>query len=585
MRLPRSLHWRIALAYALLVVLALGAVSIYLIRYTSSSYVFGLKERLMQETRLAGLSLSLYLVSDSGGLQAAAERVGAITGSRVTVIAPDGVVLADTWEDPVSMENHADRPEVADALSSGWGEATRHSSTVGRDMLYMAVPARHGDDVVGVVRFALPASDIQAGIGSIVATVALSALAGAALAVVLAYYLARRTTRSVRVVTRAAERMASGDLEHRAEVFSGDEVEVLADAINSMAASLQDMVDGLSAERNKLSAVLETMADGVVVVDRDGRVALINHTAETLLEAKKDSFEGRRFIEVVRDHELQNLVSGAIGSLKQQHGDIELIKDRRSLSVTATPLSGGGASGVLLTLHDQTRAQQIETTRRQLVSNVSHELRSPLASIKAMVETLEEGALEEREVAHDFLQRIHREVNRMSDLTDDILQLFRLESGQAQVRMSRVNLKALVQDVLTQFELRASTKGVALNTDLPGTLPDARGDEQRIRQVLVNLLDNAVKFTEKGGRVTISAEASGSNAVVRVSDTGIGIPREHLPHIFERFYKVERSRRDSGTGLGLAIVKHIVQAHGGEVRVESQEGVGSVFTFTLPIYS
>jgi two-component system phosphate regulon sensor histidine kinase PhoR len=344
------------------------------------------------------------------------------------------------------------------------------------------------------------------------------------------------------------------------------------------------MVDGLSTERNTLSAVLETMADGVVVVDRDGRVTLINHSAEDILGVKAGSSQGRRFIEVVRDHELQGLVSRALSSLQRQHGDIGLLTSRRFLSATATPLSGGDASGVLLTLHDQTRAQQIETTRRELVSNVSHELRSPLASIKAMVETLEEGALEEGEVARDFVQRIHREVDRMSALTDDILQLFRLESGQAQMEMAPVDVRSLVQDVLTQFNPRASGKGVALNVDFPETLPDVKGDEQRILQVLVNLVDNALKFTEKGGRVTISAGVSGDRMVVSVSDTGVGIPREHLPHIFERFYKVERSRRDSGTGLGLAIVKHIVQAHGGEVGVESQEGAGSMFTFTLPIH-
>lgn len=587
MKCPKSLQWRIASTYTLLIFLLLGIVSVYLVNYVRNSYVSGVKERVREETWLTSESLTRYLTPtiDIDGLRVEANRIAKIIGARVTVIAPDGVVLADTWEDPASMENHAYRPEVMAALSGGWGESTRHSATVGQDMLYMAITIESGGSVAGIVRVALPTSEIQAGIGRIVATIALSALVVAALAIVLAYYLAQRTARSVRAVTQGALRVASGDLDYKVEALAGDETEDMAKAFNSMAASLRGMVDGLSAERNMLSAVLETMADGVVVVGRDGRVTLVNHAAETLLGIKEGSSQGRRFIEVVRDHELQGLVSSALSSSQREHGEIRLLTTHRYLSATATPLSGGNASGVLLTLHDQTRAQQIETTRREFVSNVSHELRSPLASIRAMVETLEEGALEEGEVARDFVQRIHREVDRMSALTDDILQLFRLESGQAQMEKAPVDVRALVQEVLARFDQRASAKGVALNMDFPETLPDVKGDEQRIMQVLVNLLDNALKFTEKGGRVTVSAGENGEHVVVSVSDTGIGIPREHIPHIFERFYKVERSRRDSGTGLGLAIVKHIVQAHGGEVGVESQEGVGSVFTFTLPIYA
>jgi two-component system phosphate regulon sensor histidine kinase PhoR len=287
-------------------------------------------------------------------------------------------------------------------------------------------------------------------------------------------------------------------------------------------------------------------------------------------------------METVRDHELQSLVSQSLETGRQQHSEVELVPMRRYVSAVATPLLGGGPPGVLLTLHDLTGIRQVETTRREFVSNVSHELRTPLASLKAMVETLEAGALEEPRVARDFIGRIHREIDRLNSLVGDLLELARLERGQTGLRLSPVDLGPLVDEVRGQFEARATAKAIALEAALPDGLPRVEGEPDRLRQVLVNLLDNALKFTPEGGHIKISASAKGQAVEISVSDTGTGIPAEHLPHIFERFYKVDRSRRDQGIGLGLAIAKHIVLAHGGELRVESQEGRGSTFSFTVP---
>jgi two-component system phosphate regulon sensor histidine kinase PhoR len=325
------------------------------------------------------------------------------------------------------------------------------------------------------------------------------------------------------------------------------------------------------------------MADGVIVVGSNQRIEVLNTAAETLLGLEVQEAVGRRFVEVVRDHDLQRLVSETTSSEQQRYDEIEVLPSHRFLAVISTPLAEDRVTrGALLTLHDLTRFRQVETTRKEFVSNVSHELRSPLASVKAMVETLENGALEERETARDFVTRIHREVDRMSEMINDLLGLSGLESGTRAFDLTTIDLGPVVRDVVKQFHQRAEVKHIDLRMELPQEDVSVTGDPERLRQVLVNLLDNAVRFTPEYGRVTVSIALVPGFAEVNVTDTGVGIPKEHQPYIFERFYKVDRARSDGGTGLGLAIVKNIVQAHGGEVWVDTEEGNGSTFTFTVP---
>jgi len=584
MRLPRSLQWRIALAYTVLILVSMGAVSVYLVNFVRNSYIANLEEHLEKETGLVNETAAEYFRGSPNvaGLQEESERIGELVGVRVTIIAVDGWVLSDTWEDPAVMENHSQRPEVRAALTEGLGRDTRVSATVGEEMLYTAVPIRVDGTVVGVARTAVPTSQIHASVRRIVTVISLSALVVAFLAVALAYYVARRSVRSVHSVAEGARRLSEGDLEYRVEALTSDETQELAHAFNRMAASLREVIQGLSSERNRLSAVLDTMADGIVVIGGEGRIDLMNRTAGEMLGVDVSRAIHGRFMQVIRDHDLHDLVSQSLSTGQQQHKETEILSSRRFLSAIATRLGEDGTPGVLLTLHDLTRFRQVETTRREFVSNVSHEMRSPLASIKVMVETLEDGALEEQPTARDFIQRIHREVDHMADMVNDLLELSRIESGRTVPVLVDLDMRPLVEEVKEQFQERARVKDIAMVASLPESLPHVRGDRERLRQVLVNLLDNALKFTPEQGRVTISASARARDVEFRVSDTGIGIPREHLPHIFERFYKVESSRRDAGTGLGLAIVKHIVQAHGGEVKVESREGIGSTFTFTVP---
>ena len=406
------------------------------------------------------------------------------------------------------------------------------------------------------------------------------ALAGAALGV--SFFLFRRATRSVQAVTEAAHRLADGELDLRVQAPYTPQGRRLADSFNRMASTLKATIQNLSGERNKLSAVLDTMADGVVVVDPGGTVLMANPAAQNMLAVTEAQIIGRRLVEVVRDDQIHRLLADCISTRKSQHGEVELLRPRRFLSVAATPLAEDSSRQVLLMLRDRTGLRLTETSHREFVSNVSHELRNPLASVKAMVETLQDGAIEEIEVARNFLERIRHDTDRMNHLVDDLLELSRLESGQLTLQLGAVDLAVLVAEVKSSFEPRANDLGITLEGPVPEGLPAINADADRLRQVLINLVENALRFTRPQGVITISAAKQPRVVEVLVRDTGVGMSPEHLPHLFERFYKIDRSRRDGGTGLGLAIVKQIVEAHGGQVWAESKEGEGSTFGFTLP---
>ena len=396
----------------------------------------------------------------------------------------------------------------------------------------------------------------------------------------LARTISRRTFDSLHPLTQAMLRLTQGNLDYRLQ--TDNEPKELIDAFNQTAATLRNTIEELSEERNKLSAILDTMADGVVVIEADGRIELMNRAGEEILNANAKTAVGSRFMEAVRDHEIRDVISKALQTKEPQRGDIELLQRRRYLVAIAAPLTQEETSGVLLTLHDLTPIRQVETTRREFVSNVSHELRTPIASIRAMVETLQRGAMEDRQVASDFMERINRDIVRMNDLVSELLELSLLESGQMKLDISSIDLIPFLDEIKQEYQAEAEARQIRLSVEEGIHRPRVIGDRGKVRQILANLLDNALKATPQSGEIGLSAEVQNGSTRINIRDTGTGIAREHLPHIFERFYKVDRSRRDGGTGLGLSIVKHLVQAHNGEVWVESGEGEGSTFSFTLP---
>ena len=428
---------------------------------------------------------------------------------------------------------------------------------------------------VGVAAF-------QSGIGPVNAVLALVGATAVAASAVVACLSVSRSSQSIREVTAGIDRIDAGDLDHRIRTDASGETGELVTAFNRMATSLTSMMGDLSGERNKLSAVMETMSDGVIVVDSSGDVELLNGAAATLFGVDP-GVDPETPLSIGHDHELRQLVAACREAGEPQYAEIILTEGRRTVSAVATPLDEEPGGAVLVTLHDLTELRQVETSRREFISNVSHELRTPLSSIKAMAETLEDGGLNDPSINADFVQRIHIEADRMTTLVNDLLELTSLQSGQADMKAQQVDIASVIREEGSRYVQVAEGLGIEARVSLPEDLPKVVAQEDRMRQVVRNLLDNALKFTPENGRIDISASTNHDVVEVRVSDNGLGIPSESLPHIFERFYKVERSRRNEGSGLGLAIVKNIVQAYGGEVSVESHEGEGSTFSFTLSV--
>ena len=584
MRLSKTPQGRITLIYVTVVVSVIIAFAIYLVGFVSDSSVADLEERLERQALLVrDLTEGLFDDSpDQARIQSASVLAAEFSEMRVTVFAAEGTVLADVGNSPDAPVASASAPEVVSVLNSGKSVSARAKTTGGHEHAFVAVPIIFNGETVGVARASRTTSEIDSQNVSLVIGIIFSSAIVLILSVGLAYFLAQSASRSMESAADGARRFANGDLDYRMDTSSYPGAEELAEAFNQMASTITDQIRNLTTESNQLSVILDTMADGVIVVNSNGQVELMNLSAEWMLESPNREADRIQLAEVVRDHEILQLVSEARATRQTRQAELELVHRRRFLNVIATPLSEGSDEGVLLTLQDVTRLWQVETTRREFVSNVSHELRSPLAAIRAMTETLQDGALNDTDTAQDFLTRILNDTQRMTTMVNELLELSRLESGQAPIHLAPVSLESVVTEIESRFDVSPDHERLKLETNVPDGIPLVIGEADKLNQVLANLVENAVKVTGDGGLISISANATDRWVEVKVSDNGIGIAREHLPHVFERFYKVDRSRRDGGTGLGLAIAKHLVQAHGGDIKVESVEGEGSAFSFTLP---
>jgi two-component system phosphate regulon sensor histidine kinase PhoR len=579
----RSIQWRITISFILVVMISMGILGVYLVNFTRNSQLDNLRSQLENEARItAEASLPSFLIQGSD-LDALAKKLGNEINARVTIIALNGTVLGDSHEDPATMENHATRPEVIDALASGLGESTRYSTTLGEQMMYVAVPVTNQSTIVGIARVALPLVAVQDSVNQITLIIILAIVVTAVLAVVAAVLIGRATTRPLREVTKASKRMASGELGQKIPVRTRDETGQLAQAFNEMSLNLNKLVGDISIEKTKIQTVLANMADGVIMTDVEGKIVLANQATERLFKFREKDVINKPLIEVVHDHEADEILKLCLRTSQTQTGQFESATSKRFLRAIAIPIVESKSTGALLLFQDLTEVRNLQTMRRELVGNISHELRTPIAGIKAMVETLRGGAIDDKEAAIDFLTRIDSEVDHLTQMVSELTELSRIETGRAELRMSPVNLNLLVEEVVARLNPLAQRQQVTITTDLATDLSIIKADNDRIRQTLTNLVHNAVKFNHPGGNVTVSTKVDGESVTVSVSDTGIGISKEDLPHVFERFYKADKARPTGGSGLGLAIAKHVVQAHGGSIWAQSEEGKGSTFSFSLPI--
>jgi two-component system phosphate regulon sensor histidine kinase PhoR len=521
---------------------------------------------------------------DDAVLQQRVRQLAKDAGARITVIAADGTVQADSEEDAAVMENHAGRPEFLQARERGWGTDTRTSRTLRRPMLYVAVRADELGPSGGFVRAALPVELVEdqvLGLDRIVWTAA--ACAGLA-AVALAFWLARRTVRPLSELTQAAGLIAAGGYGHKVYASGPDELGALARSFNHMSARLADQFAQLEEDRQQLRAILSGMVEGVIALGPDERILFVNERAARLLEFQASAAVGRRLWEVIRVRGLQDLARRSLASPEPFQEELRWSTPAvRSLTVHAARLASSG--GAVLVLHDTTNLRRLERVRQDFVANVSHELKTPLSVIKACVETLLDGAADDPQHRGPFLERIGDQADRLYALILDLLSLARIEAGEEAFELRAVSLGPVVAECLERHRARAEAKHQHLVIERPnGDGLSAHVDEEALGQILDNLVDNAVKYTPEGSHITVRWREDGEQVRLEVEDNGPGIPEADLPRIFERFYRVDkaRSREMGGTGLGLAIVKHLTQAMKGGVQATSRVGHGTTFIVTLP---
>jgi two-component system phosphate regulon sensor histidine kinase PhoR len=438
--------------------------------------------------------------------------------------------------------------------------------------------------VMGVMASIVSRSDCRADVSCVwtVGGVATLVLAGASLA--LAFFVAERTARPVRQLTEVIRRTAVGDMNARFLSQSRDEVGMLIQTYNDMMEVLNQKLDVLIEERQQLATMMVYMADGVLIVDEDNQVRLINESAARLLKINEAMAIGRSFAEVVRHHQLIELFQRCSQMREEQVTAVEINNDL-FLQATITPFEEADAQGYLVLLQDLTTVRRLETVRRDFISNISHELRTPLASLHAVVETLQDGALDDPPAAQRFLRRAEEEVDALTNIVEELLELSRIESGQVPLKLKATAVFDLILPPLERLQTQAERGQLELIAQLTAQLPPVLADAERIQRVMTNLLYNAIKFTPAQGKIIVSADVEADEMIISVKDTGIGIPDSDIDRIFERFYKLDRARTRGrgGTGLGLAICKHVVEAHNGRIGVKSREGKGSTFYFSLPL--
>lgn len=595
------LFWRLFLTYAALTVVAAIVFVLIFLRQQRVAIESEVRQRLRDEA--AVLRLLAEPVWESGDApieelratwQPKLSNLGREVGTRLTLLLSDGTVLVDSSADARQMENHRDRPEIEQAAESedGVGFTTRSSQSVGEPFEYCAARVGSPAEPRGFVRVALPWTPFEARLNEVAQLVIGTAAIGTVLALLVSYLLARRLVRPLERLTQAAQAITAGDVSHEVIVPNRDEIGTLALAFNTMTRELAQRLEQLKSSRKQsennselMETVLGSMIEGVVVIDTRQRILYANAAAGPLLDLPTTQVVGRSLFEAARHPRVQKVVETVLSGKTPDRVEYEVPRTTAIVALLASPLPGNPPPGAVLVLHNVTELRRLENLRREFVSNVSHELKTPLTTIQAYTETLLDGAISDPSNNRKFLERIDEQAERLHKLILDLLSLARIESAEEAYELSPISVATAVQSCLDEYVPVAESKGVLLQADAPLESVVVWADDEGLLTVLNNLVDNAIKYTPSDGRVLIRWRMDDRRAVIEVEDTGIGIPKQHHARVFERFYRVDkaRSREMGGTGLGLSIVKHWVQVFGGSVEVSSEMGRGSTFTIRLPV--
>lgn len=586
-------HFRMRITISFLIVLTVlvGFIGIYVGKLLENTYLDILESRLSKEAKIISDDIFFnHLFTNPEQLQNQIKQFSQGISARITVINKDGKVLGDTESDPNSMPNHLYRPEVQNAIKEGIGQTIRYSVTLKHDMLYVAIPMKENGEIAGIIRLAVPETTISETVKKIWFSLTLGLLGTFLVFGIIIGNVSHMVTRPIEEIIKVAREVTGKNYKKRIAINPKGEIGQLAQAINFMIESLEQQMSTLTENKQRLQGIINNLFSGILLVNDNRRIVLANEASTQLLGYKLENLIGHSYQEIGKSTGLNPLIGRCLEYGDKVRDEIHLYYPEEKIidvNLASYKNDTGEIKGVIVLLHDITSIRRLEKLRSEFVANVSHELKTPITSIKGFTETLLDGALEDPEISRYFLTIINEESDRLYRLISDILDLSRVEQKKMPLKIEEMNITKLIKETASLLREEARDKGIALIIPPTDDRILFEGDSDRLRQVLLNLISNAINYTPENGEVRIKVRETGENQIeLQVSDTGIGIEPEHLHRIFERFYRVDkaRSRESGGTGLGLAIVKHLVESHHGQITVESQEGMGTTFTILLPKY-
>lgn len=568
-------------AYLLIILVTVLVVSLVVGQQVRSVLEQKVEEELLTYARLIDSSTEKEIAS---GIKQLADT----SGSRVTIIDPAGKVLADSVVDATTVESHLDRPEIQEARVKGNGRSVRVSRTTNVDTMYVAILSKTAEPG-GYIRFARPLKEVGGSIRALNISLLTSILILSTVSVILAFFFAYRFSRPINQMEEFTEKLRDGKTTGSLYLQEGGEMQQLASNINYLVRELQIQINSAHEEKSKVLAAFASMSEGVLVLDIDNRVEAYNRAFRSMIGSRFGEIRGKTLLEAFRSTDLQDFYERFIATENPISKVIDIREPvPRVFEITISAIKGlpHNDRKTMLVFHDITRIKKLERMRADFIANVTHELKTPLTAILGFIETLKGGAIDDRQTAVKFLDVIDRQTARLNRLIDDLLVISNIEMGEMKFHFEGIAPGDPINTALSIIERKAREKGIAVKKDIPENLPSIRADRDRLVQVFLNILDNAVKFNNPGGEVAVSAAGRDGEVEVRISDTGMGIPQSEIPRLGERFYRVDkaRSRELGGTGLGLSIVKHLMIAHEGRMEIESQMGRGTTVSLYFPHY-
>lgn len=578
--MKRSLFYKILFSYLVIICVSFFLLDIFMRDEVKKVLTSRIENELLSSAKLIDMTFS-------GKAAGQVKHIAEISDSRITLINASGKVFADSEKDVRLLENHFNRPEVQEARLRGTGQSVRYSESLGIDMLYVAVAVRDGKDITGYIRMARPLHEVQSIIDKVYQYILLTILIVAIIALGIALFFSYRLYEPINTMKQFTEKLRRGEPVGSIILGTSDETRTLADNINYLVEELKDKIRVAHEEKSKMMTAFTNMNEGILIMDDKGLIEFSSPVLSNMLAMQYDDVIGKTLMEAFRNIDLQK----AFLEFKEKRvnvsreivfGDLEKV----ILSISISAVHGyPDEEKTMIVFHDVTRLKKLEQVRMDFVANVTHEIRTPLTAIIGYLETIQSGAINDREETKKFIDIILKQAERLNRLVEDLLTISNIEMKQAVLHFESVSLNQAVSNMISLITTKANLKRITVHNNVSDNFPLIKADRDRLTQIFVNILDNAVKFTPDGGEVVITATESESYAVVSIQDSGIGVPKDEIGRLGERFYRVDKSRsRDlGGTGLGLSIVKHLMIAHGGRMEIESQLGKGTKISLFFPV--